>query len=53
LAEGAWVGAESTLYREPEGTIRGHELPDMLKQFTQRILERYTREKHMEESAPR
>ncbi len=51
LAEGAWIGAESPLYRQPEGAIRGRELPDMLKQLTQRILERYTREKHLEESA--
>jgi len=49
LAEGAWVGAESLLYRQPEGTLRGKELPDMLQQIAQRILERYTREKHMEE----
>ncbi|MEN3001855.1 MAG: hypothetical protein ABDI19_08450 [Armatimonadota bacterium] len=49
LAEGAWIGAESPLYREPEGAIRGRELPDMLKQIAQRILERYTREKHLEE----
>ncbi len=49
LAEGAWVGAESPLYREPKGALRGRELPDMLKQLAQRILERYTREKHWEE----
>lgn len=49
LAEGAWVGAESPLYREPEGVLRGRELPDMLQQLAQRILERYTREKHREE----
>jgi hypothetical protein len=53
LAEGAWIGAESPLYREPEGAIRGRELPDMLKQVAQRILERYTREKHLEEPAHR
>ncbi len=49
LAEGAWVGAESPLYREPEGFLRGRELPDMLQNLARRILERYTREKHLEE----
>jgi len=53
LAEGAWVGAESPLYRQPEGAIRGRELPDMLQQLARRILERYTREKHLEEPAER
>ncbi|GBC92938.1 hypothetical protein HRbin15_01421 [bacterium HR15] len=49
LAAGAWVGADSLLYREPEGALRGKELPDMLQQLARRILERYTHEKHLEE----
>jgi len=53
LAEGAWISAESPLYREPMGVLRGQELPDLLQQLARRALERYTREKHLEEPPAR
>lgn len=47
LAQGGWVNAGSLLYREPTKPIRGKELPDMLRDIAQRILERYRDEPHL------
>ncbi len=49
LAQGAWVGAGSPLYYKPTEPILGKELADMLKDLTQRILERYRDEPHLKE----
>ncbi len=49
LASGGWVGAGSPLYSQPMQPILGKELPDILRDVAQRILERYRNEPHMQE----
>ena len=48
LAQGGWVNAGAPLYQEPTKPIRGKELPDMLRDIAQRILERYRDEPHLQ-----
>lgn len=48
LAQGGWIGAGSSLYREPTKPVLGKELPDMLRDVAQRILERYRDEPHLQ-----
>lgn len=48
LAQGGWISAGSPLYREPTQPVRGKELPDMLRDVAQRILERYRNEPHLQ-----
>ncbi|MER3403134.1 MAG: hypothetical protein C4337_07520 [Armatimonadota bacterium] len=50
LAQGGWVQAGSTLYHKPMEPILGKELPDMLRDLAQRVLERYRDEPHLKES---
>jgi len=47
LAQGGWISAGSPLYQEPTQPVRGKELPDMLRDVAQRILERYRDEPHL------
>ncbi len=49
LARGGWVMAEAPLYREPLEPIKGKELPSMLRDVANRVLERYRDEPHLKE----
>ncbi len=49
LARGGWVMAEAPLYREPNAPLLGKELPSMLRDVANRILERYRDEPHLKE----
>jgi len=48
LAQGNWVRADAPLYQNPTEPIQGKELPDMLRDVAQRVLERYRDEPHRE-----
>lgn len=48
LARGGWVSAGAPLYQKPQEPVRGKELPDMLRDVAQRILERYRDEPHLQ-----
>ncbi|MCX7992944.1 MAG: hypothetical protein N2651_04660 [Fimbriimonadales bacterium] len=47
LAQGGWISAGSLLYEKPNDPVLGKELPDILRDVAQRILERYRDEPHM------
>lgn len=49
LAQEGWVQAGAALYRKPKEPILGKELPEILHDLTQRILERYRDEPHLKE----
>ncbi|MCX7924579.1 MAG: hypothetical protein N2554_02065 [Fimbriimonadales bacterium] len=48
LAQGGWISAGSPLYAKPKEPVLGKELPDMLRDVAQRILERYRDEPHLQ-----